>query len=234
VVVDGASDPAAPGRAAGRREPRAARDRTVLVVAPETLFGETLAGALGERFTVVGVASTMEDALRQIAECGPRLGVVLHERLSRISLEAACTGLVAQFPGTAFLLLFRELAPRDLLFACQQGVRGLYDTTIGRTELLQAVETVAAGEMAIQPEILPIVLRGRLQEPGVESPTELTATQLRALALLSRGYGSKEIARLTNTTTAAVNHSLERVTRRLGASHRAEAVARAFRLGLLS
>jgi DNA-binding CsgD family transcriptional regulator len=62
---------------------------------------------------------------------------------------------------------------------------------------------------------------------------ELSEAQIRVLALLAEGYVSKEIARATGTTTVAVNHLIERATRRLEAAHRTHAVARAIRLGLI-
>jgi DNA-binding NarL/FixJ family response regulator len=76
--------------------------------------------------------------------------------------------------------------------------------------------------------------RTRADTAGRDDHQPPTPVQTRMLALLSEGYTSKEIARLMHSTTASVNHNIERASQRLGARHRAEAVARALRRGIIT
>jgi DNA-binding CsgD family transcriptional regulator len=62
----------------------------------------------------------------------------------------------------------------------------------------------------------------------------LTDRELDALRQLAGGHTSKEIALILGVTKTAVDHAIERATHRLGASHRAHAVAVAMRRGLLT
>jgi LuxR family transcriptional regulator len=98
-------------------------------------------------------------------------------------------------------------------------------------ELQSALEEVRAGRIAVHPPLLSHLAD---TSPEDTSPAAmdglLTDVQRRTLCMLADGYSSKEIARATGKTMAAVNHSIERATRQLGATNRTQAVANAIRL----
>ena len=62
----------------------------------------------------------------------------------------------------------------------------------------------------------------------------LTARQLQVAQLLAEGFGTKEIASLLGLSKETARNHIQAILRRLGASSRIEAIAKARRLGLLT
>lgn len=207
----------------------------MVVAAAERLFCESLLSQLEHRFTVLGTATTLEDAEQALERHQPRLSLlVVDPPFPGVALREACVRLVGRYPMTCALLIFREVRPQDLVVACQQGARALFDTTISTEQLTHGLERLADGEVVMQPKILRDMMQNPSDPNGAETTQPLTAAQTRMLVLLATGHTSKEIAQQMNVSTASVNHNLERAAQRLGAKHRAEAVARALRLGLIT
>jgi DNA-binding NarL/FixJ family response regulator len=209
---------------------------TIVVVAVEALLAQALAALVGGRFTVIATAVTLDEAECVLEQHRPCLSVVVLDPPFRgATLGETCTRLIERHPSTRTLLLFRQAREHDLMVACQLGAQGMFDMSIAPAELLRALERLAGGELAIQTVIFRDLMNGRTTTAtDHDGRLLLTATQVRALNLLAEGHSSKEIARLMNITTASVNHTLERASQRLGARHRAQAVAQALRLGLLA
>lgn len=65
-------------------------------------------------------------------------------------------------------------------------------------------------------------------------PTELTALHLRILGYLADGYTVADVGRILGLTEDAAKYRCLQLRNRLGAGDYAEAVARAYRRGLLS
>lgn len=218
-------------------EPRGDPARgTAVVAGAERLFCQSLVTTIERRFTVLDTATTLRDAEQALDWHQPQLSVlVVDPPFPDVSLLDTCTRLIGRHPMTSALLIFRERRPQDLVMACQQGARALFDTTITVEQLVHGLERLIGGEVVMQQEILRDMMQAPAESNGAE-PTHqpLTPIQTRMLTLLAEGHTSKEIANLMNVTTASVNHNLERASQRLGTRHRAEAVARALRLGLIT
>ncbi|NUT53997.1 MAG: response regulator transcription factor [Saccharothrix sp.] len=209
---------------------------TAVVAGAERLICQSLVTTIERRFTVLDTATTLTEAERALALHQPQLSVlVVDPPFPDVSLPDMCTRLVGRHPMTCALLIFRSRRPQDLVVACRHGARALFDTTITAEQLVHGLERLIGGEVVMQPEILHDLMRVPAEPDGARPGLQpLTPIQTRMLALLAAGHTSKEIATLMNVTTASVNHNLERASQRLGTRHRAEAVARALRLGLIS
>lgn len=207
--------------------------KSVVVVAAEALVCQGMAAAISTHFRVIASAGTVGEALRVVREEQPRFCLVaLAPPFPDADVEEACALLAATHARTRTVAVFREPTAKALRAACLNGVSGFLDTSVTPAALRRALEEVDGGDVAVQPSLLrPLVETGRSSD---DSATVLSSNHTRALQLLAEGYSSKEIARMTGTTTAAVNHLIERATHRLNASHRAHAVALAFRLGLFA
>ncbi|WP_020672462.1 helix-turn-helix transcriptional regulator [Amycolatopsis nigrescens] len=208
---------------------------TAVVAAVEKLFCQSLGRTIERYFTVLDTATTLDDAEQALERHQPQLSVlVVDPPFPGVSLRDTCTRLVSRYPMTGALLIFRERRTQDLVIACQEGARALFDTTITVEHLVHGLARLTDGEVVMQPEILRDMMQAPTKSEAGESRRPLTAVQTRMLALLADGHTSKEIAHLMNVTTASVNHNLERASQRLGTRHRAQAVARALRLGLIT
>jgi DNA-binding NarL/FixJ family response regulator len=201
----------------------------------DRLFCDLLMRAIECRFAVLDAVNTILDAERALERHQPQLSVLVVDPLfPYVTLRDTCTRLVGSYPMTRALLIFRERRAQDLVVACQQGARALFDATITAEQLIHGLDRLTDGEVVMQPEILRDMMQVSQQRNGANHQQPLTAMQLRMLSLLAEGNTSKEIASLMNVTTASVNHNLERASQRLGARHRAAAVARALRQGLIT
>jgi DNA-binding NarL/FixJ family response regulator len=206
------------------------------VAAAERLFGQSLTMTVQRQFTVLDTATTLREAEQALERHQPQLSVlVVDPPFPDVSLLDTCQRLVGRYPMTRALLVFRNSRPEDLVLACQQGARALFDTTISADQLIHGLERLTDGEVVMQPEILRDMMQASTQTDAADpGHRPLTPVQTRMLALLAEGNTSKEIANLMNVTTASVNHNLERASQRLGTRHRTEAVARALRLGIIT
>jgi DNA-binding NarL/FixJ family response regulator len=208
----------------------------IVVIAANSLFCQALATTLGQQFTVLGTGSTLREAQQALEQHQPQLSLLVADPpFPRAAFADMCRILVGRYPMTCALLVVRDRRPEDLVLAYQQGAKGLLDMTIDVDQLINGLERLACGEVVMQPEILRDMMqaRTRADEPD-RGYQRLTAAQTRMLMLLSEGYTSKEIARMVQSSSASVNHHIERASQQLGARHRTEAVARALRLGIIT
>lgn len=207
---------------------------TLLVVAAESLVRSGLVALLCRGFPVVDAVGTMRDAEQALARYTPPLCVMVFGPPLPDGGPEEISQLISEHPGTRTLALFRVGDYEHVSTACRHGARGFFDTSIPPAELQEALEQLHSGGVAVHPPLLGYLTHTH-QEDGEDPAPELALTdaQLRTLDLLASGYSSKEIARITGMSMAAVNHCIERATKRLGATHRTHAVANAIRLGLV-
>ena len=216
----------------------ASGSRGVLVAAAEPAMADGITSLLTphpQRLNVVESVATIGAAERALSTYRPPLAVlVLDPPLADAAPADAIARLVAAQPATAALVLLARPTPDLVRRACRSGARGVYDTAITPAELLDALTQIAAGEVVVQPALVQHLL-GTVDQTQDPPPAQrLSPRALTALQLLARGYASKEIAPILGTTPKAVNLTIERVCRQIGAATRAEAVAIAIGRGLIS
>jgi DNA-binding NarL/FixJ family response regulator len=206
---------------------------SLVVVGAEPLTGKALASLLQATFTVVAVVTSFEETVCVLRQHDPDVCLLLAEpTLPATGGDDAVARLCKVVPATRTLVLFRRGTYQYLTEARRRGCRGFFDTSAEPDELVRGLEKVRSGEVAVHAALLPYLLEVGGSPEG-HGAVALTDSQLRTLTLLAEGCTSKEIARLTGTSTHAVNHIIERATQRLSANHRTHAVARAMQLGLL-
>jgi DNA-binding NarL/FixJ family response regulator len=105
--------------------------------------------------------------------------------------------------------------------AMRLGVLGYIQTSMAVTEFVAAVRRILDGT-PVFPELGP-------HDPELQ----LSARQLDILRLLHRGLSSKQIAHELNIAVGTAKNHTVALLRRLNATNRAHAVARATQLGLL-
>jgi DNA-binding NarL/FixJ family response regulator len=217
------------------------------VVAAEPLLRTGLAAALeedGRSFAVLGTAGTLKAAQQLFAALRPALAVVVVEpALPDATMQSLCSTLIQGRPATATLALLRSPGAAAVRLVGRSGARGLRETTVTPEQLRLTLRQIESGEIAIEPAwvghlLAPAAAAAATPAAGEPAPhapdVELTNRELVALQLLARGYSSKQMAALLQTTAKAIDMAVERATRRLGARHRTQAVAAAMKRGLIS
>jgi DNA-binding NarL/FixJ family response regulator len=118
--------------------------------------------------------------------------------------------------------------------AIELGAAGYLLKSSTREELLAALRHVAAGQCVVQAAVTGPLLdhvAGRHRVPGFSI---LTDRELQVLGLVARGMANKQIAVALDLSEATIKTHLKAIFVRLDAANRAEAVAKALQLGLIT
>jgi DNA-binding NarL/FixJ family response regulator len=178
---------------------------------------------------IVGRASDGEDALAQIEAKKPRVAVV-DVRMPRLTgLELAKRAGVSS-PDTA-IIIYTAYGDRALLSeALDAGARGFVLKEAPLSDLVRAVERVAAGDAYVDP-----VLAGFLvSSQATTSLPNLTQRERDVLRLLADGHANDEIGKRLFISPETVRTHVRKAMAKLEADTRTQAVATALRQSLIS
>ena len=192
----------------------------IVVVDDHHLFRAGVRAELAAHHEVVGEAATPAEALAVIRETLPDV-VLLDVHLPEGGGVRVLEGLPAD--GPKVLALSVSDAAEDVVPMIRAGALGYVTKTIDTGELLQAIETVAAGEACFSPRLAAFVLQA-FSAP-VQAPSELEALTPRereVLHHLARGYAYKRIAARLGISDRTVETHVGNVLRKLQLSSRHE------------
>ncbi len=181
-----------------------------------------------EEMEVVGEAGTGPDAVAMALEARPDV-VLMDLQLPGFSGAEATRRIKAALPETKVLVLTAYDSDEGIIEAVRAGASGYLLKGAPRAEVLQGLRLVAGGGSLLQPALVARLLE-RPKEPAVEP---LTDRELEALHLLARGLRNKEIADAMHVAERTAKFYLSAIFQKLGVEGRAEAVAAAFKLGLI-
>lgn len=180
-----------------------------------------------QNLRVVGEASNGEEAVQQALIHRPDV-VVLDVRMPSMSGVEACQQIVQQLPGTRVVML-TSYAEDDLLFAAiRAGASGYVLKRIGSDELVRTIEAVGRGESALDPSMTEAVFREvRQTEKTKEAAVfaDLSAQEMRVLALIADGLTNREIAGRLFLGEGTVRNYVSNLLSKLHLANRAEAAA---------
>lgn len=201
----------------------AAAGRTVTCVVADdhpaivAAVGQAL-GAAG--IDVVARASDGERAFQEIRARRPAVAVVDVRVPGLSGIEVARRTP----PGTA-VILYTGYADRALVVeSLDAGARGYVLKESPVSDLVRAVETVAAGGTWVDP-----VLAGSLAAAGAEAAASLTPRERDVLRLLADGCTNEEVGRRLHLSPETVRTHVRKAMRKLDADTRTQAVATALR-----
>ena len=209
----------------------------VLILAEIRLDREGLARLLGsdERFDVVGVAASLEEALTALEDVRP--DIVLVDMATRGGADAV-RALVAAVPRVKVVALALAEVERDVISLAEAGASGYVEREGSMEDLVAVIESVSRGEALCSPGVTATLFRriaALARERGLE-PFEgrLTARELDVLRLIEEGCSNKEIAKALSIELPTVKNHVHNILQKLNVHRRTEAVARARRHGLPS
>ncbi|MFL6199734.1 MAG: response regulator [Thermoanaerobaculia bacterium] len=193
---------------------------------------------LGGRVEVVAEARDGEEALAQIEQARPDV-VLLDVRLPRLDGIGVLRAL-REKPGAPPCLVLTTFDDREVtLAAIREGARGFLRKDVSLDQLLEAIETLAAGGTYLQPAVTESLLRGldgarrSLPVPGLSPVEPLTPREAEVLGLMAAAYTNREIAKALGTAEGTVKIHVSNILSKLGARDRTQAVLSALELGLL-
>ena len=178
---------------------------------------------------VVGRAEDGEQALALIEQNAPRVALV-DVRMPKIGGIELARRAKRSSPSTSVLLYTGYGDIALLTEALDAGVAGFVVKDAPLEDLLQAVRTVAAGRMYVDP-----VLAGSLATSSVGSGMpQLTQRERDVLRLLADGMSNEEIGKQLFISPETVRTHVRKAMEKLDADTRTQAVAQALRFRLIA
>jgi DNA-binding NarL/FixJ family response regulator len=208
----------------------------VLVLAPYPTQRAGLRALVEEdpALQVAGEADSLDALAARIEELAPQ--VILLD--PGTDLDSLMEGL-ASFSGSRILPPLVLITPEidDVTDAVEGGVQGFLLPDATADEIGAALRSVVAGLTVVDSRAVPELLAPRgsgVAPPPAEGPREaLSPREREVLQLISQGLPNKTIALELGISEHTVKFHVGSILAKLEASSRAEALARAARLGLI-
>jgi len=205
----------------------------VVVADDHALVRQSIVKAVAseEGLEVVAEAANGPDALRAVATHEPGM-IVLDIAMPDQDGLAVAEQLRAEHPGTAVLFLSMHDDDASLQRAVALGARGFVSKSASIEELLEALRAVRDGGSYLSANVATRVMelaagRSRTTDLG------LTNREREILALLTEGQRPGDIADALFLSIKTVKNHLTSVYQKLGVETGAQAVAEAYRTGLV-
>jgi len=138
------------------------------------------------------------------------------------------------------VVLMCDSIAAELDDAVRLGVRGFVLRSDARTQLVHAVREVVAGNAYLAPSVAGYVLdqlgaRLPAVDPWVNRGFELLTTREREiLRMIATGLTTAEVAKVLHRSQATIKSHISHLLTKLGVQDRAQAIALAYQVGLIS
>lgn len=196
--------------------------------------------------TVVGEGGSGKDALALAERLDPHVivmdlsmpdmdGLTATRELQR--LNAARVPPADEPPTRRVLVLTMHTEDEHLVALLEAGAGGYLLKSVADRELVDAVRTVAAGDVYVQPSAARALARGLAKREGNAEERarfeKLTDREQVVLRMVAEGYTAPEIGEHLTISPKTVDTYKQRIGEKLGLTHRTDYVKFALKLGLL-
>jgi two-component system response regulator DevR len=179
--------------------------------------------------TVVGEASTEDEAVRRVPALDPDVAI-LDVRLAEGNGVEACREIRSRHPRTACLILTSFSDDEALFEAIMAGAAGYVLKQIRSSDLVVAIRRVAAGQNLLDPAVTARVLERLRRGPDEdEMIARLTSQEHEVLTLLADGLTNRQIAAQMYLAEKTVKNYVTSVLSKMGMARRTEAAVYAAR-----
>lgn len=186
---------------------------------------------------VVGEASDGAEAVELAERLDPDV-VIMDLTMDRMDGATATREIVAKKLRARVLVLTMHAEEDYLLPVLEAGAAGYLMKNAADRELVEAVRTVARGDMFIRPSAARILAQGITKKDPLDAERarfeRLTDREQNVLRLTAQGYSAPEIGERLFISPKTVDTYKQRIGDKLGLTHRAEYIAFALKLGLLA
>jgi DNA-binding NarL/FixJ family response regulator len=177
----------------------------------------------------VAVVTSGEEAIEVVEEQGIDL-VIMDVSLGKgMSGIAATKAIKESSPDTKVLVLTMFTDPATVTEAVRAGADGYLSKGSSSEAVQKAIADVMEGRSVLDPD----VTRGVFGRLGDKDPNALSDRELGILQEISHGQSTREVAEKVFLSEETVKTYLKQIFRKLGVRDRTEAVAEAFRRGLV-
>lgn len=173
-------------------------------------------------FESITTAASGKEALQLCAAEGPQV-VLLDVRMPEQDGFTVLEMLQREHPQVRVVMLSASATSAEVTLARRLGASGYVSKTTDRQSLVAVIRTVAEGGTSFASQA-PV--------PG-EALNALSARELEVLRHLGRGMSNSDLGKILGVSEHTIKSHLKAVFGKLGVADRAEAVARAYELGLV-
>lgn len=186
---------------------------------------------------IVGEASNGADAVALAERVDPDV-VIMDLSMDSMDGASATREMVAKHVRARVLILTMHAEEDYLIPVLEAGASGYLMKNAADLELVDAVRTVARGDMFIRPSAARILAQGIGRKDPLAAERarfeRLTDREQSVLTLTAQGYSAPEIGERLFISPKTVDTYKQRIGDKLGLTHRAEYISFALKLGLLS
>ena len=206
---------------------------TVLIADDHPIVLEGLVALLhGSEHVVVARCTRGAEVMEALQQVEPDILVLDLNMPAPNALEIARTLNAGGHP-TRVVLLTSDLTDENIAEAMQLGITGIVLKETAPQQLLNCLDTVAAGRQWFDPEIARRAMTAGWQAPPRRARDLLTRRELDVARLVARGLRNKEVARELTITEGTVKMYLHNVYDKLEIASRVELANIAREQGLL-
>ena len=148
---------------------------------------------------------------------------------------AACKELLQKFPDLAIIALTNFEDVSFIKQILKNGAMGYLLKNTGKSELIEAIKTVLAGEMYLQKNVREILLKESLGKSTISTfdQPKLTSREKEILELIIKEFTTEEIAQEIFISIKTVESHRSNLMQKLGVKNSAGLVRVAFEKGLV-
>lgn len=201
----------------------------LFLVSPARAVRRALARALDaeEEIEVVGEADSSGQALARVPATRPDV-VLTGSRVRDPEPAELCRLLLETLPNLHVLVLEVDADQQLVGNLISAGASGTVPFSADEEDLVDAIETAAAGRMVMSTKTLMDVLRRQHREAS-DPLTDLTPLERELFDLIGQGLSNTEISRKMRLAPGTVRNYVSRLMRKLDVDRRAQLIAMAAR-----
>jgi DNA-binding NarL/FixJ family response regulator len=186
-----------------------------------------------EKFTLIGTATTGEEAVKLIEKGVPDL-VLLDLSLPDIQGTEVIKRVREKKIKCEFLILTVFEEENSVLSAVRAGAAGYLLKGTPYRKIKEALLEIHAGGSVIQPNLARTLLNIFTEQERLKSEVKpLSKREKEILNYIARGLSNKEVAEVLGLSSATVRTHLEHIYEKLNVTNRVEAVTEGIRQGLI-
>jgi len=196
----------------------------LLVVDDHPLFRQGVVASLSAEpdLVVVGEASSGEEAQKLAGDLLPDV-LLMDITMPGLGGIAAARQINASWPVVRIVMLTVSEDQDNLMAALKAGARGYVLKGVSARELVNAVRTVAGGDVYISPSLASGILFEMTQSPPDDLIGNLTEREKEILTLVAEGLTNREIGEKLHLAEKTIKHYMTNILQKLQVRSRVEA-----------